>query len=175
VAARTPQRESAIVVSVPEAGPLVDGWRLRHAADAPLGVPAHVTLLYPFVAADAIDEEVVRALREVVSRFAAFDFALARVDRFPDVAYLAPEPAEPFRRLTEALAERWPEHPPYGGIHESVVPHLTVAHGDRRLQDEVEREVAPGLPIRATAREALLLEQLPSRRWRTRAALPLAG
>ena len=40
---------SAVVVHVPEAEPVVGGWRRAHTYDAPLGLPAHVTILYPFV------------------------------------------------------------------------------------------------------------------------------
>lgn len=45
--------------------------------------------------------------------------------------WLAPEPAEPFRALTELVWHRFPECPPYGGVHPDVVPHLTV--GSTRL------------------------------------------
>ena len=44
---------SAVVVEVPEAEPLVGAWRLRFDPVAALGMPAHVTLLYPFVAPSA--------------------------------------------------------------------------------------------------------------------------
>ena len=51
------------------------------------------------------------------------------VDRFPRVLYLAPEPAAPFVELTQAIAARWPDHQPYGGEFDSVVPHVTVVNG----------------------------------------------
>ena len=41
--------ESALVVLVPEADPLVGPFRSFFDPSAALGVPAHVTLLYPFV------------------------------------------------------------------------------------------------------------------------------
>ena len=40
--------------------------------------------------------------------------------------YLAPSPAAPFRQLTHELFRRFPEHPPYGGAFDDVVPHLSV-------------------------------------------------
>lgn len=40
--------ESALVAIVPEAEKYVSGIRKRFDPSAPLGAPAHVTLLYPF-------------------------------------------------------------------------------------------------------------------------------
>lgn len=77
--------------------------------------PAHVT---PAVLAKAR-----AALMEVL----AFEFTLRRLGRFPTTAYLAPEPPNPFVAMTSALVRTFPEFPPYGGEHASVVPHLTVA------------------------------------------------
>src|SRR5215216_5253276 len=50
-----PVPRSALIVAVPEAEPLVGGWRLRY-DDASLGVPAHVTLLFPFMPAEELGE-----------------------------------------------------------------------------------------------------------------------
>ena len=45
-----PKPESALVILVPEAEPLVRPFRHRFDPSAALGVPAHITLLYPFIA-----------------------------------------------------------------------------------------------------------------------------
>ena len=42
---------------------------------------------------------------------------------------MEPEPREPFVELTQAVWRRWPGHPPYGGAHREIVPHLTLAVG----------------------------------------------
>ena len=82
--------------------------------------------------------------------------------------------AEPFSRLTEAIVERWPDYPPYEGIHETVIPHLTVAYGDDALLAEVEADVTPKLPIEAHVAEAVLLEELElDVRWAERDRFPL--
>src|SRR4051812_32565116 len=47
--------ESAILLAVPEAEPLVHEWRAKGDPSAAHGVPAHVTLLYPFLPVEAID------------------------------------------------------------------------------------------------------------------------
>jgi len=41
--------------------------------------------------------------------------------------WLDPEPALPFRDLTNAVWRMFPQHPPYGGAHPDLIPHLTLA------------------------------------------------
>lgn len=146
-------------------------WRGRPGPVGAPGLPLHVTLLHPFVAPRAIDAAVEAALHEVVADMAQFRFVLARLARFPGVLYLAPEPPEPFVELTGALQERWPEHPPYGGAYESVVPHLTVALGGEAYAGT--RGLERALPIEACAREVWLMTESWSGRWSTRMRLVL--
>jgi hypothetical protein len=87
----------------------------------------------------------------------AFSFELARISRFPEVAWLAPDPDNRFKALTELIASHYPDFPPYEGIHDQVIPHLTVAQGGADLQDRVEADLTRHLPIRAEAREVTLL------------------
>jgi len=51
--------ETARVVVVPEAEPLVSDWRAQHDWSAQRGVPTHITLLYPFVPTEKVDDEVI--------------------------------------------------------------------------------------------------------------------
>jgi 2'-5' RNA ligase len=155
---------SALIIAVPEAEALVGDWRRRYDSAA-LGIPAHVTLLFPFVPAEKADDALLAELSELFAAQPAFAFSLPRVGRFPEVAWLAPEPAAPFRRLTELIYSRYPEHPPYEGIHDEIIPHLTVGVGDAALQDEIDASLTPHLPIDAEAREVALLVEDESGRW----------
>jgi hypothetical protein len=157
-------RRTALVVAVPEAEPAVGELRLAHDASAALGVPAHITILYPFAPPDEIDED---ALREVFAQHRAFDFALDRVERFPGGAvWLRPKPSEPFVALIHAVWGRWPELPPYEGLHDEPIPHLTVS--------DVPLELDVPLPIAARASHVTLIEQEePGGRWATRLRFPL--
>lgn len=168
--------ETAVVVAFPELSPVVDEWRERTSDDRPsLGIPPHVTLLHPFVTAETV-EGALDGLRKLFAATPSFTVSFRELRRWPEMAYLAPEPPEPFARLTEAIFERWPDYPPYEGIHETVIPHLTVAYGDDVLLAEVEADVAPHLPISVHVTEAVLLEELePDVRWVVRARLPLSG
>jgi 2'-5' RNA ligase len=166
--------ETALVVEVPEAEPLVAEWRAQYDWSAQRGVPAHITLLYPFVPTERVDGRLLDELRDLFASQPAFSFTLTTVARFPDVAWLSPEPAEPFEALTDLIAERYPEHPPYEGEHDVVIPHLTVAEGDVDLQDRVEAALAGRLPVSAQADEVSLLEEGDDELWRRAASFPLA-
>ncbi|MGH3018164.1 MAG: 2'-5' RNA ligase family protein [Gaiellaceae bacterium] len=167
--------ETAVVVVFPEATPVVDGWREQTCLDKPsIGIPPHVTLLHPFVPAEEAAGGCIEPLRELFASAPAFRVSFNELRRWPGMAYLAPEPPEPFARLTEAIVERWPEYLPYEGIHDEVIPHLTVAYGDHVLLEEVEADVVPKLPIETNVTEAVLLEELePDVRWAARARFSL--
>jgi len=158
-------RRTALIVEVPEAEPAVGALRLEHDSSAALGVPAHITILFPFADADAVDEG---RLADLFSRFPAFDFTLDRVERFEDgIVWLHPQPTLPFVDLTAAVAERWPDYPPYEGAHDEAIPHLTVS------ETPIDLQIA--LPIASRAHEVTWIEEHESTgRWTKRRSFPLA-
>lgn len=165
---------TALIVAVPAAEPLVGEWRARYDSSASVGVPAHVTILFPFVPATQVDGTVLADLRELFASLPSFRFMLDRVERFgEDVVWLHPEPSEPFAQITAAVVSKWPEHPPYEGVFDAVVPHLTVAEGDAELYELIEQDLAPTLPVDATAGEIVLIAEDRDGRWRERARFPL--
>ncbi|KUL38850.1 hypothetical protein ADL22_16445 [Streptomyces sp. NRRL F-4489] len=142
--------QTGLIVRVPEAESVVGTWRERFDPSARAGVPAHVTVVFPFLDGSRVDARVCSALAELIGRHNAFALRFERCGRFPGVLFLVPEPDAHLRRLTEAIAERWPEAPPYGGQFTEVVPHLTVADGpDDAVLDEVETGLRSRLPIAA--------------------------
>lgn len=130
-----PMPQTGFILRVPQAEARVAELRERFDASAALGVPAHITLLFPFMAPEAIDSTVLQGIRDALAGACAFDFVLASAARFPATAYLAPEPAGPFIDLTDRLVRRFPAYPPFGGEFATVIPHLTVAHGDAALAE----------------------------------------
>ena len=147
-----------MIVVVPEAqAVVVDGF-------AEPGVPAHVTILYPFADALEVDET---AVAEVARSFAPFDFELDRFEQFDDgLAWLRAEPAETFVALTNAVWNRFPDYPPYEGAHDVLVPHLTISKAPVDLELE--------LPIRAAAREVTMIQEANGC-WSVRRVFPLQG
>jgi hypothetical protein len=154
---------TALIVAVPEAESAVAELRLRHDPSAAHGVPAHVTILFPFLDASAIDDDAIEA---VLAEHDAFGFELVSVETFDGGGtYLAPTRADRFVALTNSVWQRWPDHPPYEGAHETTVPHLTIS--DRRFDCEL------ALPIAARADAVTLIEERPDGRWVRRRRFPL--
>lgn len=143
---------SALIVEVSEADRVVGGFRTTWDEAATLGVPAHVSVLVPFLPPDTIDPSVRTRLAGVFAGFTRFDASFPEAGWFGDrTLWLAPEPSETFRRLTTALVESFPDCVPYGGQHDEVVPHLTVAQdAGRQEMERVEQQVRRSLPIRTT-------------------------
>jgi 2'-5' RNA ligase len=164
-----------VIVTVLEAEPLVGEWRMRYTPDAPCGIPPHVTVLFPFVPSERV-AEVEERVAEIVAAAPAFDLAFRRTARFPEVLYLDPEPAEPFLALTAAIEAEWPEHPPYEGAFDVVIPHLTVAESeDSALLDRISADVEPHLPVETRVHEASLFVEDDTGRWHERDRQPLGG
>jgi 2'-5' RNA ligase len=164
-----------VVVTVPAAEPVVSTWREQFDSSAAQGMPAHVTVLYPFLPEARLTREAVAQLRELCAAVPVLDLVFRRTGRFPGVLYLDPEPADGLRELTVAVAERWPEAPPYGGAFDGVVPHLTVAHdAGEDVLDQAEADVLGRLPITTRLAEAHLYVS-DGDRWRLRARLPFRG
>jgi 2'-5' RNA ligase len=168
---------SALIVEVPEAEPLVGTWRAIHDPSAAVDVPAHVTVLFPFVEPDALDGRVEATVRDLAAHHPAFDVAFVRVGGSDGVVWLTAEPEAPFRSLTESAWARFPEHPPYGGQFDDVIPHLTIGQGEPgamdTLREVVERELAGSLPLHVRV-DALSLFVSAEGHWSRTARFPLA-
>jgi len=59
---------TALIIAVPEVESLVSVFRVRHDSAFAEGVPAHITVLYPFLKSSRISKSVVRAFDEVFLR-----------------------------------------------------------------------------------------------------------
>ncbi|MFE4637217.1 2'-5' RNA ligase family protein [Streptomyces sp. NPDC056773] len=165
--------QTGLVVRIPEAEPAVRGWRERFDPSARAGVPAHVTVLFPFLEESRIGPPVHAALEDVLHCHQPFDLRFERWGRLPEVLYLVPEPAAPLIRLTEAIADRWPEAPPYGGRFAEIVPHLTIAQGqEEAVMKEIEAGLGGGLPFTSHVSSVELMVH-DGARWRPRASFAL--
>jgi len=155
--------ESALVVLIPEAEDLLASFRQAQPSAVP-GLAAHVTLLYPFKAPDELTPDLVSALQDLFAGFPGFCVTFAETGRWPGVLYLAPKPAEPFNRLTEAIVRRFPENPPYGGEFAENTPHLTIALAGtpeelEAMAQELHEVGGNRLPIQARVESVTLLLQ----------------
>ncbi|MGZ8514940.1 MAG: 2'-5' RNA ligase family protein [Candidatus Limnocylindrales bacterium] len=146
--------------------------RLRHRLGG-ADVPAHVTLLYPFLPAVELTPDVRAALAEIARGFAPFEVTFAELGRFPGVVYLVPHPSWPFIRLMDAIVTSFPDHPPYGGAFPEVVPHLTLAETDEARLDAVAEAARRGLPFSCHVSAIEVLTEEVAGGWHRRWRLPL--
>jgi hypothetical protein len=164
---------------VPEAEGLVESFRIAHDPAAAAGMPAHITILYPFKPSAQVDARTIDGLRSCFQKFVPIDFSLVKAKRFSGVLYLAPDPDDPFRALTLAVWEDYPEFPPYEGKHPDIIPHLSVAsdtdeEGLRRITDNFGSKAQCSLPCLAKATEVALMDnELGS--WRVVTTFRLGG
>jgi 2'-5' RNA ligase len=164
--------DSAVVVTVR----LPDGLarlRRRHDPSAAAGLPAHVTLLFPFLPVAGLSPGVRSVLAAIAATVPAFEVRFADVGRFPGVAYLVPEPSAPFVELTSAIADRFPEFPPYGGAHGEIVPHLTLTESAEAPLDVIAASARRYLPFTRAVPSIEVLAQRGDGRWHRHWRLPL--
>lgn len=116
-----------------------------------------------------------RHLEDVAATVEPFDVRFSATRRFDGVLWLQPDPAEPFGRLTSTAAHLWPAWPPYGGLFDTVIPHLTVVESETAPLDRLEAIVGRALPFTSRATHLETWFQDPGGRWRPRWRVPLGG
>ena len=165
--------QSAVLVPVPAAETLVERWRLDHDPVAPAGVPAHITLIVPWLPPDEMGDDDLGELGAALVEVPAFEFSLTHVGWFGrSVLWLGPEPTAPFLALTAMLAERFGT-PPWDDEFDDVVPHLTVGHASDGVElAKVAEELDAGLPIACRADEVWVMVG-DGARWSVRRRLRL--
>ena len=154
-----PDWESALLLPVPAAEPAVGQHRARLDEAARDGVPAHITVLYPFLPPAGIGETLLAALGTLFAGHAAFQFTLDKVGWFgEELVWLGPSNPAAFTALTDLAFRAFPSCPPYGGRHSEVIPHLTIGHvGGPQALGVAAEAVHPFLPIEAVATEVILM------------------
>lgn len=165
--------QSAVLIPVPAADSVVGRWRYLHDPVAAAGVPAHVTLVVPWLPPDEITPAELDELADELSEVKAFEFDLTHVDWFGRrVLWAAPEPARIFLELTRRVAERFGT-PPWDDEFDEVIPHLTIAHASDGVElVPIAADVAGRLPLRCRAEEVWVMVGDGSR-WERRHSIRL--
>lgn len=167
-------RESTLIVRVPTAEPIIG--RVRRWLDSGRnGMPAHITILFPFLQPDELDEMATESLKQLFAGQERFSFKMMDIGWFDErIMFLTTEPAEPFKALTAAVLERFPDHLPYRGLFNEVRPHVTVAsRGRAALLRRVARRVGRQLPIAGEATEVVMMVNEWDGTWRMATTFPL--
>lgn len=154
-----PAEKSALIVPVLEAEKFVRKWRKNLDPACFRGIPAHITVLFPFAHPTDLDEEMITSLDDYFSRIDPFDFVLNEVAWFENrVVYLEPLPDTAFRDMTRDLLARFPQYLPYDGKFGEPKPHLTVGDGaPTALLEEAASDISQHLPIVVNAKKVWLM------------------
>lgn len=155
--------ESAVIVPFLQADGLLRPWRARWQPAAPVGIPACVTLAYPFLTPEELGPDTLHGLAEIFGGQPPLSIRLAGVARWPGLVVLAPEPAEPFVALAEQLQARFPTSRTPG--EGTLVPQVTALRSpDDQLLDEAAATLAERLPLDLSVAEAWLVQAAGSQR-----------
>jgi 2'-5' RNA ligase len=160
------ERASAVIVRghLP-AG--LESLRRRGVPDALDGLPAHLTLLYPFVEPAGLDATIRRRIGSVAGSHDPFEYRFLGAARWPDTLYVAVAPVEPFVALQADLAAAFPDHPIYGEPADfAFVPHVTIAEGHPASDPALIADPAWAALPRSGRAAALEVIATDGRRWR---------
>jgi hypothetical protein len=161
----------AIPFAIP---PALEAVRRRWDRAASAGAEAHVTILYPFLPCATLGRPVRTELAAIARRVAAFEVRFERVRRFDGLVWIEPDRPHGFVALTSAVVARWPNHQPYGGAFDEVIPHLTVVESEVAPFDIVAAVAQRAVPFSGRAERLELWCQDAAGRWRPRWRMPFA-
>ena len=139
--------ESALLVLAPAADPVAEPHRRLYDNAARAGVPAHITVDYPFN--PNLDAADIASLATLFACASGFTAVFSSIGWFrQDVVFLSPVDPCPFATLATAVGDAFPDWPIYGGAFDAYVPHLTLGHDQPvATLSAVETAVAKHLPI----------------------------
>ena len=114
----------------------------QYCFESMLRVPAHITVLFPFVPLDDLDDAC-WTLRDICAELPPFDVTLDGYGHFPTTVYLKPRDPEPIKASFHAIHAQFPNYLPYRGAFSSddITPHMTV--GEFRSEADRERAILP--------------------------------
>ena len=134
------------------------------------GLPAHVTILYPFLLVTELTGDIERAVGDIAAATPVTDVHLTELVTAPGFVAAAAPALQP---VADAVCARWPDVRPYGGrFGPRPATHLTVAMSAKDAEiAQVSAEVRRWLPVHDRA-DALHLVILTEHGWRRRLTAP---
>lgn len=150
--------QTALAVPVSEADALLRAVAAQFPGVVREGVPAHVSVQYPFLAASDLDDGVVGALSSLFAVQRPLRVTFADCRRIGGFVFLRPDPVDELATLTAQVRQRWPAVARPDGLDGEVGPHLTVAmRASEEDAETIERQVITALPISTELREVWLV------------------
>ncbi|MFD8983373.1 2'-5' RNA ligase family protein [Streptomyces sp. NPDC059564] len=137
-------------------------------------MPAHVSLLYPFVPEPALTGQDEQGVRSLAASFPAADLLLEEVVTAPGFVAVTVPGLQP---IVDAFRAQWPGLRPYSGrFGARPAAHVTVAMGadDPTTAAHVRMAIDSLLPLRTRA-AAVQLVVLTEEGWQPRFTTPLGS
>ena len=168
-----PSERSAVIVRA-RLPRLLERLRRESVGDAAAGVPAHLTMLYPFVEPDRLGGAVRERIAAAAANHRPFDYRLAARAVWPDTVYIRVDPEARFVRLQADLARAFPGFPIYGtDATFQFVPHVTIAEGDGIARATEAHPAWADLPRTGRASSLEVIARDGDGRWRLIWRVPL--
>ncbi len=172
------ERESAIVVELPELDVVLDEYRRELDPCRRWGMPAHLTVLYPFVPPTDLDQSILSTLRTVATKVRPFEGEFDDFGWFADpVVWLGTSQRSLFGSLIREMMNAFPECPPYGGAFDEIIPHVTIGESNEAdlLRAAIDA-IRPQLPLKSMVTSLSLMEgSTAAGSWRVLERVPLGS
>lgn len=145
----------------------------QYALDSLIRVPPHLTLMFPFVPFEQLDESA-KTIRDICAGIEPFEITLSGYGQFPGVIFMQPANPEPIKTVFRAIFEAYPLYPPYdGAFGNDLHPHLTVGEFKNK-EDQQAAQLPDYVPVTFRAENVHLIygiqtEALP---WLTHSVVP---
>jgi 2'-5' RNA ligase len=169
-------------LALPELAAFTSRWRpTSHAPGQPpltqeRRFPPHITLLIPWL--DPADPAAVADLRAVAQRHGPLELFFRQASTFDHgrVVWLVPEPAAALAALIDDVLQSFAQCPPYGGLHDEVIGHVTVsAEAEPGTLAQVCAALADQGPLRAQADQISIFARQSDEVWRQVNTVKLTG
>lgn len=123
------EKPTGLIFPVPAAQALVDKFLLQTDPTRDSGLPAHITVLFPFV---PVTPRVTEKLEAFFKDIPPFEINFDKAAKFPLNTYLVPRQNDFLIQIIEK-ASRTFDIKPYGGVHPKIIPHLTLVHSSNEI------------------------------------------
>ncbi len=177
-----PLVESGLLLALPALAAFTSRWRATSLAPGhpPVPVerrfPPHLTLLIPWL--DPKESTNLEQVRALAARHPPLRLFFREASTFDHgrVVWLVPDPSAALTLLLTDTLATFPQCPPYGGLHQEVIPHVTVsAESDPQTLPQVRAELAQCGHLSAEVDCITVFAREPEQVWRGVAELPLTG
>jgi len=122
---------SALVLLIPGYEDIVGSYRKRYTTDGAIGMPCHITIVYPFMNNTDWNDYISNQLKEISSLIKPISFHFNGLNCFEDknVLFMEPYPQESIIQAIQQVSRAFPMFPPYKGEIpiSDLRAHMTVA------------------------------------------------